>query len=109
MMFDYYLARWGLTPDGAPIITHSSKLLPVRCGEEPAMLKIAVAAEERRGATLMVWWNGAGAVRVLAHDGDALLMERAIGEKSLLEMARNGLDDQASRILSEVVAKLHAP
>jgi streptomycin 6-kinase len=108
-MFDFYLARWGLTPDGAPIITHSSNLLPVRCGEAPAMLKIAVAPEERRGAALMVWWNGEGAARVLAHDGDALLMERAIGEDSLVEMARNGRDDQANRILSEVAAKLHAP
>jgi streptomycin 6-kinase len=109
MMFDYYLARWGLTPDGAPIITHSSRLLPVRCGEAPAMLKIAVEAEERRGAALMVWWNGEGAARVLAHDGAALLMERAIGADSLVEMARNGRDDQASRIICEVAAKLHAP
>src|SRR5262245_53338193 len=108
-MFNYYLAQWGLTPDGAPIITHSSRLLPVRCGEAPAMLKIAVEAEERRGAALMVWWNGEGAARVLAHDGDALLMERAIGKESLLELARNGRDDQASRILCEVAAKLHAP
>jgi streptomycin 6-kinase len=109
MMFNYYLSRWGLTPDGAPIITHSSRLLPVRYGETPAMLKIAVEAEERRGAALMVWWNGEGAARVLAHDGGALFMERAIGEQSLVEMARNGLDDQASRILCEVAAKLHAP
>jgi streptomycin 6-kinase len=73
------------------------------------MLKIAVEAEERRGAALMVWWNGEGAARVLAHDGDALLMERAIGEASLVEMARNGRDDQASRILCAVATKLHTP
>jgi streptomycin 6-kinase len=108
-MFDHYLARWGLIPDGEPIITRSSRLLPVHQGEAPAMLKIAVEAEERRGAALMVWWNGEGAARVLAHDGDALLMERAIGEASLVEMARNGRDDQASRILCAVAAKLHAP
>jgi streptomycin 6-kinase len=41
-MFDHYLARWGLTPDGEPIITRNSRLLPVRRGETPAMLKIAV-------------------------------------------------------------------
>jgi streptomycin 6-kinase len=107
-MFNYYLDRWSLTPDGAPIITHSSRLLPVRCGDTPAMLKIAMEEEEQRGAALMVWWNAAGAARVLAHEGPALLMERAIGENSLLEMARNGRDDQASRILCEVAAKLHA-
>jgi streptomycin 6-kinase len=108
-LFDHYLARWDLTPDGEPIITRNSRLLPVRRGETPAMLKIAVEAEERRGAAFMLWWNGEGAARVLAHDGDALLMERAMGEDSLVEMARNGRDDQASRILCAVAMTLHTP
>ena len=43
-MFDDYLARWHLTPDGTPIITHSSRLLPVRRDGVPAMLKIALEA-----------------------------------------------------------------
>jgi streptomycin 6-kinase len=108
-MFDHYLVYWGLTPDGEPIITHSSMLLPVRRGDAPAMLKIATEAEERRGAAVMIWWNGQGAARVIAHEGDALLMERALGEASLVEMARNGRDDEASRILCAVAAKLHEP
>lgn len=108
-MFDDYLARWGLTPDGEPIVTHSSRLLPVRRGDEPAMLKIATEAEERWGAALMVWWGGEGAVRVLEHEGDALLMERATGGGSLVEMARGGRDDEASRIICGVAARLHAP
>lgn len=41
-MFDPYLARWQLTPDGEPIPTYSSRLLPVRRDGEPAMLKTAV-------------------------------------------------------------------
>jgi streptomycin 6-kinase len=108
-LFEGYLARWNLTPDGEPIITRSSRLLPVRYGDVPTMLKIAVEAEEKRGAALMIWWDGEGAVRVLAHDGDALLLERASGERSLSEMSRNGRDDEASRIICEVAAKLHAP
>src|ERR1700754_618437 len=79
MIFDAYLARWHLTPDGAPIKTHSSHLLPVRSAGVPAMLKIALEAEEKWGATLMKWWNGNGAARVLAHHGDAILLERATG------------------------------
>jgi streptomycin 6-kinase len=109
MMFDYYLAQWGLTPDGEPIVTRGCRLLPVRHGKMPAMLKIAVEAEEGRGTNLMVWWNGEGAVRVLEHEGNALLMERAIGDASLVEMARNGLDDQASRIMCAVATTLHMP
>ena len=108
-MFDDYLARWSLSPDGEPIVTPSSRLLPVRQDGVPAMLKIAFGEEERRGAAVMVWWCGEGAARVLAHDGDALLMERAIGGASLAEMADSGHDDEASRILCAAAARLHAP
>ena len=108
-MFDAHLARWGLVPDGAPITTHSSRLLPVRRGGVPAMLKIAHAPEERAGASLMAWWDGNGAARVLEHAGDALLLERALGSGSLAEMARSGQDDEASRILCAAAAGLHAP
>lgn len=108
-MFDAHLARWGLIPDGAPIATHSSRLLPVRRGGVPAMLKVAHAPEERAGAWLMAWWDGNGAARVLEHEGDALLLERALGPGSLAEMARSGRDDEASRILCAAAAGLHAP
>jgi streptomycin 6-kinase len=107
-VFEPYLARWGLVPDGAAIVTHSSRLLPVRRNGEAAMLKIALEPEERWGAGLMVWWGGEGAARVLAHDGEALLMERALGERSLEEMARNGRDDEATRILCAAANRLHA-
>jgi streptomycin 6-kinase len=65
--------------------------------------------EEKRGNRVITWWNGVGAARVLAHDGDAVLLERALSTMSLVDLARNGRDDDASRILCNVVAKLHAP
>ncbi|HKP26378.1 MAG TPA: aminoglycoside phosphotransferase family protein [Dongiaceae bacterium] len=108
-MFDRYLKRWSLTRDGLPIVTHSSDLLPVRQDGRAAMLKIAREAEERRGAGLMTWWDGDGAARVLAHDGDAVLLERATGHRSLTAMVHDGADDEASRILCDVAARLHAP
>jgi streptomycin 6-kinase len=108
-MFEPYLSLWHLVPDGEPIVTHSSRLLPVRRGSEPAMLKIATGSEERAGASVMVWWNGNGAARVLAHEADAILLERLDGEGALAEMARSGRDDEASRILCGVAAHLHAP
>ncbi|MBA3536163.1 MAG: hypothetical protein H0T84_06080 [Tatlockia sp.] len=107
-MFDAYLSRWQLQRDGEVISTHSSQLLPVRYQNISAMLKIATSDEERWGASLMVWWNGDGAAPVLLHEGDALLMERALGTVSLIEMAESGHDDQASRIICSVVKKLHA-
>ena len=72
------------------------------------MLKIADAEEERAGSLLMASWEGHGAARVLAYDGDALLMERAEGTVSLADLAKSGDDDIASRILCKVVAQLHS-
>ncbi len=107
--FNFYIGRWGLVSEGDQIVTRSSRLLPVRRDRQPAMLKIAVEPEEKWGAGLMIWWNGIGAARVIAHDDDAVLLERATGCRSLADMAAHGKDDQASRIICDVVARLHAP
>lgn len=107
--FGPYLRRWALVPDGDPIVTHSSRLLPVLRDGDAAMLKIAVVPEERWAARLMIWWDGVGAARVLAHDADAVLLERATGSRSLAVMAERGADDDASRIICKTVAALHQP
>lgn len=107
--FSAWLDAWGLVPDGAPIVTRSSDLLPVRRDGTAAMLKIAREAEESWGGLLMLWWDGDGAARVLAHAGDALLLERLDGARSLATMARAGEEDAASRILCAVADRLHAP
>jgi streptomycin 6-kinase len=81
-------------------------------GETPAMLKIAIDAEEKFGGLLLKWWDGQGAAQVFAHEGDALLMERAEGPASLVDMAkdlaRGGGDDEASGLICRVAAQLHA-
>ena len=107
-MFDPYVERWQLTPDGEPVHTHSSELLPVLRRGRPAMLKLARTAEERRGNLFMRWWDGNGTAPVLEHDCAALLMERAAGEGSLAEMARSSRDDDATRIICKVAASLHS-
>jgi len=108
-MFDKHLADWGLTADGDPIATPRSRLLPVRRAGVPAMLKVAVEAEEKSGSLLMAWWDGQGAAKVLARKADAILLERAKGDISLAELARSGRDDDATSIICNVVAMLHAP
>lgn len=108
-MFESSLARWQLIADGDPIVTHCSHLLPVRWHDKPAMLKIAHDDAERAGGALMQWWDGIGAAKVYAHSEDAILLERATGSRSLLTMAMNGEDDQASRLICQTAAKLHAP
>jgi streptomycin 6-kinase len=104
-----HLARWGLVPDGEQFQTPSSLLLPVRRNSEPAMLKIPREEEERRGGRLMAWWDGGGAAKVLAQDEQVLLIERAQGSRSIAAMVAAGHDDEASRILCAVAARLHRP
>jgi len=111
-MFAEYLVKWDLLPDGEPIRTHSSRLLPVRQHGVAAMLKVAQEPEEKFGAQLMVWWDGDGAARVLAHDADALLLERAQSNHALADQARTGddeADDHAIDILCAAAARLRAP
>ncbi|MCS3782439.1 aminoglycoside phosphotransferase family protein [Tsukamurella ocularis] len=101
------LDRWDLTPDGAPIATPGSDLLPVRWKGRPAMLKRANTPEERAGTAVLRWWGGDGAAEVFAHASDTVLMERATGTGDLMAMALDGQDDEATRILCGTVAHLH--
>ncbi len=108
-MLEPFLARWGLVPDGAPIVTRTARLLPVLQRDTPAMLKLSAEADAPLAATVMEWWDGDGAARVLAREGHALLLERATGPASLGDMARTGEDEEACRILCRTAAGLHAP
>jgi streptomycin 6-kinase len=104
-----WLAAWDLKIDGEAFVTAwGSRLAPVLRGETPAMLKIASGPEERDGGAVMEWWGGEGAARVLARDDDALLMERATGDRSLARMVEAGADDEATRVLCGVAAGLHS-
>ncbi|WP_213132882.1 aminoglycoside phosphotransferase family protein [Citrobacter sp. FP75] len=108
-MFSTWLSRWGLIPDGVAIVTHTSQLLPVTTinGGQKAILKITDDASERTGSGLMVWWDGEGAAKVLAHEEGALLLERATGTQSLADMSRAGQDEQACRIICHTARQLH--
>lgn len=103
-----WIDRWGLTPDGEPFTSLGGRLLPVRWDGVPAMLKVSHTPEEIAGGILMAWWDGQGAAPVLAHEGEALLMLRAMGAGSLAEMAKAGQDDEASRIICGALDGLHA-
>jgi streptomycin 6-kinase len=104
-----YVALWHLKPDGETIVTPAALLLPVMRGTLPAMLKVVTLEEARRGSDLLAWWDGEGAARVYERHGDAMLMERALSDRSLVHFATSGRDDVATHILCESVAALHTP
>jgi streptomycin 6-kinase len=68
-MLHYFINHWRLIPEGSPIITRTSRLLPVRWQDVRAMLKVAVDHEEELGNELFAWWNGQGVPLVLAREG----------------------------------------
>ncbi len=112
-VFEPWLTRWSLIADGEPIRTHASHLLPVLQGSSPAMLKLPEVEDERRGYLPLEYWNGDGAARLLARseNGEAMLIERATGQRSLASMARSGTtgDDEATAILCDAITALQKP
>ena len=108
-MLEPYLRQWGLVPTGDTIRTRTSQLLPVLFHGQPAMLKVTDDADERYGHLLMRWWAADGAARVLACDDGAVLLERATGSGSLVRLAEDGQDDEATRIICDVARRLHTP
>jgi streptomycin 6-kinase len=108
--FHSWLELWDLVPDGEPFTTEytGSWLLPVRRDGAPAMLKLTSSPEEIAGGALMEWWAGQGAAPVLARQDGALLLERAMGQRSLVAMSCGGQDDEATAIICDAVQVLHA-
>jgi len=104
-----WLDCWDLIPDGAPFITHTSQLIPVKTAAQgiKLMLKVTDDANEQAGNALMVWWEGNGAAQVIAHENEAILLSRATGLASLSAMSREGQDDVACRILCRTANRLH--
>jgi streptomycin 6-kinase len=100
--------EWGLASDGEISVVGNSLLQPVLWEGRQAMLKVPLNREEQRGFRLLECWDGKAAVKVYRYDPDALLMERATGERSLKQMVLCWKEDEANRIICSVVEQLHA-
>jgi streptomycin 6-kinase len=75
---------------------------------QPAALKLLRPGEveEARGADYLQALDGQGAVRVLARDGSAILMEWC-GGPSLGDLVRAGQDEAATEVLCDIIQTLH--
>ncbi|WP_084646110.1 aminoglycoside phosphotransferase family protein [Devosia insulae] len=111
-MLSRALARWSLTRPTLIAETATSLVYRVeRTGQPPAVLKLlkpGSGEDERNGGSLLVWYAGNGAAAIYGLARDAVLMELADGE-TLGDVARVGRDAEATEILCDTVAKLHAP
>lgn len=99
---------WGLTDDGDFFTSGNSLLQPVLYEDAAAMLKIPLSAGEQPGFRLLACWDGKGAAKVYRYDANALLMERAAGERSLRQMVFDGQEDEANTIICRAVEQLHS-
>jgi len=72
--------QWDLMVDGAPMHGYLGLVVPVRQGDEPAVLKVSWVDESTTGeAAALSAWAGQGAVRLLAVESPlgAMLLEPA--------------------------------
>jgi streptomycin 6-kinase len=105
---DRYLSRWQLSDPKPLARTFTSDLYTVQVASQPAVLKILSeigVEDERAGADALQWYNGQGAVQLLDHDSGAMLLE-FVGGNSLTQMVKDGHDDQATRIIADVLNRL---
>jgi streptomycin 6-kinase len=103
----HHLDRWHLVLDGEPFETPSSWLAFVRRGDAPAVLKVPKPeSDEHKGALALAHFGDKACVRVLEHDDQAILIERAIPDTTLKELVLEGRDDEATHILCDAIEQL---
>lgn len=93
-----YLNRWAVQRTGAVVTTPSSWLAPGLWRGRNVTLKVARIAEETRGGRVSAWWAGSAAADVYEVNDQAILMDRASGQRDLTAMCQAGLDDEATHI-----------
>lgn len=103
-----HMRAWRVEPAAEALQTPSSLLMPGLRDDVAVMLKVPLVEEERVGSRLLSWWSGQGAVPVLEHDDDAVLMKRATGGRSLASMATSDEDQEATAVLVDAARALHA-
>jgi streptomycin 6-kinase len=103
---------WNCLPDGQIFFTHSSLLWPVMRAAEKLILKIANPNDdEAKAAEMLEFYDGLGAVKVLKSHENIQLLERVdddAGCPTLEKMSIAGQDDEATQIICDVIAQLHA-
>lgn len=105
--------RWKLSDPALLAETFSSRIWKVRLEDgSPAVVKdlkpFDDVEDELRGAHLLRWRRGKGAVNLLGMDGQQMLLEYA-GDR-MLQHDLDGVGDRAAtEIASEVLAKLLSP
>lgn len=108
-LIDEMLERWSLVPTGAPMHGWAALVLPVREREGgEAVLKLQAVDDETAGeAVALRFWDGSGAVRLLAHDAGtgAMLLERLDATRHLSTVPNTRA---AVQVIADLLVRLTA-
>ena len=106
---NHYLIAWELADPHLLTQTMTSDIYTVTHKSETVILKLLspTETEEQRGALALRYFDGHGAVLLLRHDDGAHLLEYAAGEE-LITLVERGEDENATRIIAEVIRQLHS-
>lgn len=103
-----FLARWRLLPASEPFETATSTVQFVEQRGAPCVLKLArERSGEETSVSALLHFAGRGAVRVLAHEGTATLLQRAQPGTPLSRLVIEGRDDEATGVICDAIAALH--
>jgi streptomycin 6-kinase len=106
---DYYLKLWDLRGPEALARSPRGEVYTAYRYSEKVVLKLLTpegAADEADGAAALRYFDGRGAVRLLAYDQAAHLLEYA-GDEELALMVSRGGDMDAAAVIADVVNELH--
>ena len=104
-------AQWNVTIDEVRETESSVLGFGVRDRRDVVLKLIKKADDELHSGAVLRAFDGDGAVRVLESEVGAVLLERLDPGEELVNLVRRGEDDEATKILAEVIAKLanHTP
>jgi len=99
-------AQWNVTLEGTRETPSSLLGFGVHDGRRVVLKLTKSAGDEARSGQVLRAFGAAGAVRVYEAEVGAVLLERLDPGEELVSLVRRGDDDQATRILADVIARL---
>ena len=103
-----FLDQWRLVAVSEPFQTATSTVQFVEQQGTPCVLKLArEGSGEETSASALLHFAGRGAIRLLAHDGGASLLQRAQPGTPLSRLVVEGQDNEATAVICDIIATLH--
>ena len=102
--------HWGVELEGDVIESPTGRVCFGRRGDNSVVLKVLNSDnDEINSLAALRHFDANGAVRVVDHAENAMLLERIVPGTPLTDLVLAGRDDEATAVLCDVMAALHRP